>query len=59
MKRRFTLLAIASFLSITVMAVDKPEKDGNGVYLISSANDLIWIASNSGDWDESFIVQLF
>ena len=54
MKRRFTLLAIASFLSITVMAVDKPEKDGNGVYLISSANDLIWIASNSGDWDESF-----
>ena len=59
MKRRFTLLAIATFLSSTLMAqwngsdTEEPTIVG-GKYQIAKAENLAWIAANPSHWGDSY-----
>ena len=62
MKRRFTLLAIATFLSTTLMAAwdgsTTAEPSGSGTeaspYLIATEANLAWVAANSSSWSKYF-----
>ncbi len=62
MKRRFTLLAIATFLSTSLMAAwdgttkTKPEGDGSqsNPYKIAIEANLAWLANTSSEWGKYF-----
>ncbi len=62
MKRRFTLLAVATFLSGTLMAAwdgttkTKPEGDGSqsNPYKIAIEANLAWLANTSSEWGKYF-----
>ena len=62
MKRRFTILAIATFLSSTLMAAwdgsTTTAPSGSGTeaspYLIATEANLAWVAANSSSWSKYF-----
>lgn len=59
MKRRFTLLAVASFLFGTIMAQTEPPKSTEGKYQVSTKEHLLWIADQVNNNAKTFSNEYF